>query len=591
MTRFVTQGLPQGDVCSPTLFNVYTTVLHTIKVEGVVLVQYADDFAIIIEGGSREQVAARGQIFLNEFKRKTEELNLTMNPQKTKVMLFKNSPKELEIRIDGNKLENVRIHRYLGLIVDRSLGYGAHLRDLVQRLAERQNMIRVISGTKYGAHPQTLGMAYNALFRSCMDYASTIYGSACKSNLGKIDVLNNQCLRKVTGCTKTTPINTLYAIAGQLPLEFRRLLNVGKQLAKHYHRNSVVKQQLDSAMEQDQNREKDRCSFIERVALDHATILQATSTSLVCKNQWEDVTIETELPDGPWRKKTTSERVLKQLTLSLIHGKYNSRRIIYTDASKNWNYCGIGVYDSTTNFRISLKLERNVCIMSAELEAIWVALQYICEYGITNAVIMSDSKSGLEFIKSNVQDHYRDEIVERLLTMASKTQTTLQWVPGHIGAAGNEAADQLAKAALEVQEQQYICDNKVFVHDVENYFRRVAVEDAQQWYLEYAAIDGKGRKFFQLQNTIPSKPWYTGKQLTNSETRTLNRLLSGHDYSAYWLAKMKLQSNGVCETCSVVENAEHIIFSCTKYAQSRAKYGLSNYGNIYQVFSENNNLH
>lgn len=94
LSRYVTQGLPQGDVCSPTLFNVYTAVLHSIKVEGVVLVQYADDFAAIIEGGSREQVSARGEAFLREFNRKTEDLNLTMNPQKTKAMLFINSTKD-----------------------------------------------------------------------------------------------------------------------------------------------------------------------------------------------------------------------------------------------------------------------------------------------------------------------------------------------------------------------------------------------------------------------------------------------------------------------------------------------------------------
>lgn len=238
LTRFVSQGLPQGDVCSPTLFNVYTADLHNIQVEGVVLVQYADDFAIIIEGGNRDEIVTRGEDFLRKFKLKAEELNLTINPQKTKAMLFINSPKELDIHLGDTKLENVRIYRYLGLTLDRSLRYGAHIRDLVQRLTERQNMIKVISGMKYGAHPQTLGMIYKALFQSCLDYGSTIYGSACKSNLGRIEVLNNQCLRKVTGCTKTTPINTLYAIAGQLPLEFRRLQNAGKQLTKHYHRNS-----------------------------------------------------------------------------------------------------------------------------------------------------------------------------------------------------------------------------------------------------------------------------------------------------------------------------------------------------------------
>lgn len=585
LTRFVSQGLPQGDVCSPTLFNVYTADLHNIQVEGVTLVQYADDFAIIIEGDNRDEVAARGESFLRKFKNKAEELNLTINPQKTKTMLFINSPRELDIHIGDTKLENVKTYRYLGLTLDRSLRYGAHIKDLVRRLTERQNMIKVISGMKFGGHPQTLGMIYNALFKSCLDYGSTIFGSACKTNLGKIDVLNNQCLRKVTGCTKTTPINSLHAVAGQIPPEFRRIQNAGKQLAKHYHRNSVVKHQIEETMEQAMEQDKSRFTFIEQVALEHAKILRATTSSFTSKNLWEEVKIETELPGGPWRKKMTSDRALKQLTLSLIHGKYSGRRIIYTDASSNWESCGVGIFDGTSNFRLSLKLEHYVCIMSAELEAIWVALQYIRRSGISNAVIMTDSKAGLEFIKSNINERFRDEIVERLLSMAARTHTTLQWIPGHTGTAGNEIADQLAKSALE---QDLICNNKVFSHDTKNYFLHLGDTNAQQWYLEYAAVDGKGRKFFQFQNTIPTKPWYTEVQLTNSETRTLNRLLTGHDYSAYWLCKMHIQSNCICDNCDEVENAEHILFSCAKFAQTRRKYELDNFKNIYQIFATKN---
>lgn len=411
------------------------------------------------------------------------------------------------------------------------------------------------------------------------------YGSACKTNLGKLDVLNNQCLRKVTGCTKTTPINTLYAIAAQSPLEFRRKCSAGRQLAKHYYRDSVVKYQLDD-MQDDQ--ERNRYTFIEQVALDHSWIFHVMSSSFVGKRHWDEVHIETDLPDGLWRKRVTNDRVFKQLTLSLIHGKYKGQHIIYTDASRDQECCGIGVFHEASGFRLSLKLQNYVCIMSAELEAICVALQYIERSGLTNAVIMTDSKSGLEFIKLNIENRFRDEIVEDILTMAAGTRTSLQWIPAHVGTYGNEIADQLAKAGMKQTEQLKICSNKMFIHDVDNYFYRLEDNDAQQWYLEYAAVSGKGRRYFQFQNTIPAKPWYHKKQLTNFETRTLNRLLAGHDYSSYWLFKMRIQPDCICEICDVVENAEHIIFFCVKYAQTRRKYELDNYCNIYQVFETNN---
>lgn len=218
--------------------------------------------------------------------------------------------------------------------------------------------------------------------------------------------------------------------------------------------------------------------------------------------------------------------------------------------------------------------------MSAELEAIYVALQYISRNGIMNAVIMTDSKSGCEFILNQMDKDERDETTDKILNMASTYKTTIQWIPGHTGVQGNEMADRLAKAGLD---QDNICNNKIFIHDAWNYFERLSEEGAQQWYLEYTSELGKGRKFFQVQNTIPNKPWHYKLELNNTEIRTLNRLLSGHDFSRYWLYKMKLADDCICTICDVIDNAEHTLFFCVKYAVTRTKYNLDRYCNIYQV--------
>lgn len=83
ISRTVSNGLPQGDVLSPTLFNLYTLPLHTINVDDVVLVQFADDFGILVSAKSIPEINTKGQRFLNEFERKAKELNFKINPEKT----------------------------------------------------------------------------------------------------------------------------------------------------------------------------------------------------------------------------------------------------------------------------------------------------------------------------------------------------------------------------------------------------------------------------------------------------------------------------------------------------------------------------
>ncbi|XP_062557864.1 uncharacterized protein LOC134222718 [Armigeres subalbatus] len=489
-TRYISQGLPQGDILSPTLFNIYTTKLHEIQIEGVVLVQYADDFAVTVEGRNIQEVNERANRFMERFAEVTAELNLAVNAQKTKAILFANATEELDISVHDEQIEQVNVHKYLGLWIDKSLRFGAHIREITKKAADRLNMLKVISGTRHGSHPTSLNMAYNAFFRSFIEYGSSIYSSACKTNLKKIDTINNACLRKITGCTKTTPTNTLHSIAAQPPLQFRRLKVIGKQLAKHHYWKTPVWEQTDNGKFDEQK----RYTYLEQLAAQHGRVLKDMSTSTKATPLNEMVHIETMLSEELWTKKQTDIKVLRQLSLSLIHGKYQGRQIIYTDASSTDKVCGIGIYNEAGNVKLSLKLENFVCIMSAELEAIYVALQYIDQSGITRSVIMTDSMSGCKYLQEQLEQEVRDSVINKILEMAARTNTSIQWIPGHVGVRGNEMADHLAKSALE---STHICRNKMLLHDVVLYFRQLCEENAQQWYLDYTSELGKGRKYFQ----------------------------------------------------------------------------------------------
>ena len=116
-------GVKQGCMLSPTLFNIYLSdlpeMLNIASTTEVMLRErptncllYADDLVIFAR-------SAEGlQRILNKLKSFCEKVDLTVSLDKTKVMIFNNSGKSLNnysFKYGTNKLENAKSYRYLGL--------------------------------------------------------------------------------------------------------------------------------------------------------------------------------------------------------------------------------------------------------------------------------------------------------------------------------------------------------------------------------------------------------------------------------------------------------------------------------------------
>ena len=91
----------------------------------------------------------------------------------------------------------------------------------------------------------------------------------------------------------------------------------------------------------------------------------------------------------------------------------------------------------------------SICsVFTAELYAIYKAIEYIENSNWNKAVIFSDSLSTLQTIQSGkLKCHYMFKL-QKLLSLTNK-EIILEWVPAHTGIEGNEKADQAAKATID----------------------------------------------------------------------------------------------------------------------------------------------
>ena len=128
--------------------------------------------------------------------------------------------RKLNICVHGIILPHNPHPRYLGVKLDRQLMYRQHIEGLREIVMARNNFIRCLSGSTWGANAKALRTAALAFVYSSAVYATPIWSRS--SHTKKLDVSLNDTMRIVTACVKPTPTHLLSVLSGIAPAKLRR---------------------------------------------------------------------------------------------------------------------------------------------------------------------------------------------------------------------------------------------------------------------------------------------------------------------------------------------------------------------------------
>ena len=190
--KSVAIGVPQGSVLGPLLFNLFIDDITNIKVADKIL--FADDAVFYVTDASLATCITKLNLCISELSTWFYNNKLTLNTDKTKLMLF--TPRHVDnlpvVRFNNKSIEWVNSLKYLGIIIDNNLNFIFQSKEVRNKLSKLHG---IFYSLKNFIPRNVLINMYYSLVYSAVTYNIIIWGGIADSNTCNIRIMLNKILR------------------------------------------------------------------------------------------------------------------------------------------------------------------------------------------------------------------------------------------------------------------------------------------------------------------------------------------------------------------------------------------------------------
>ena len=219
-TRQIGAGVPQGSVLGPTLFNLYINDIP--KFAKTSLAIYADDTAVYGHSYYAQVATKQIQIHLNMILAYAKQWKIKINNNKTEHILFTkkftNTKIFTPLNVNGMCIPVAGKVKYLGVFLDKGMSFVPHINHLVNKGLRAIRQLYPLLNRYSALSIKNKKLLYTAIIKPIITYAAPIWCSASKTQINKIQRIQNKCLRLILNANRLTKIKTLHNKTGLMTI-------------------------------------------------------------------------------------------------------------------------------------------------------------------------------------------------------------------------------------------------------------------------------------------------------------------------------------------------------------------------------------
>ena len=209
--KFITAGVPQGSVLGPMLFLIYINDISE-TLTGIARL-FADETSLSFSSADPVEIERILNQDLSKLSTRAKIWLVLFNAIKTEVMIISNIYFDYDIRLvmDETILKIVETHKHLGIVLASDNKWSSHIDTIIQSAAKQVSFLRKL---KYRFSKNTLNRVYCTYIRPLLEYASEVCNGCNQIDARRLEQVQLNAARIVTGLPIFSSLNSLYYETG-----------------------------------------------------------------------------------------------------------------------------------------------------------------------------------------------------------------------------------------------------------------------------------------------------------------------------------------------------------------------------------------